>query len=125
MMDHSGNMGDNVACSAQLSTESGQLMMDHVSGLIAEATRLHEQARERAAAGDRTTAADLYERAEALASMAISFRYDLADVHADTKEADGVIAMLDKWVTTVEQSRVSGDQPRAAVADSVFSWASE
>ncbi|WP_417592973.1 hypothetical protein [Parasphingorhabdus sp.] len=114
-----------MARSAQLSTASGRLMMEHVSGLIAEATRLHEQARERAAAGDRTTAADLYERAKALASSAISFRYDLADVHADTKEADDVIAMLDKWVAIVERARAPNDEPRATVADSVFSWATE
>lgn len=114
-----------MACSAQLSTETGHLMIDHVSGLMAEATRLHEQARERAAAGDRTTAADLYERAKALASIAISFRYDLADVHADTKEADDVIATLDKWVATMERAHAPHNEPRAAVADSVFRWATE
>ncbi|WP_339823583.1 hypothetical protein [uncultured Parasphingorhabdus sp.] len=111
--------------SAQLSTESGYLMIDHISGLIANASRLREQALERAAAGDRTAAADLYGQAGSLASIAISFRYDLADAHADTKDADGLIAMLDKWAATLEWARALDEEPRTDVANAVFSWATE
>ncbi|WP_339693961.1 hypothetical protein [uncultured Parasphingorhabdus sp.] len=114
-----------MAYSVKLSAESGYLMVDHVSGLIAEASRLHEQALECAAAGDRTTAADLYGQAGSLASVAVSFRYDLADVHADTQDADDLIAMLDKWAATLEWAQALNDEPRAAVANSVFGWANE
>tara|TARA_R110000824_G_scaffold300374_2_gene488396 strand:+ start:781 stop:1083 length:303 start_codon:yes stop_codon:yes gene_type:complete len=100
-------------------------MIDHVSGLIAEASRLHEQALEHAAAGDRTTAADLYGRVGSLASIAVSFRYDLADAYADTKDADGLIAMLDKWAATLEWAGALDDEPPAPVANSVFAWTTE
>lgn len=72
-------------------------MIDHVSGLIAEATRLREQAFERAAAGDRSLSAGLHEDAGQIAAMALSFRYDLADAHADTTAADSLISALDAW----------------------------
>jgi hypothetical protein len=82
---------------AQIDAEPDNLMIDHVSGLITEASQLHEWAVERAAAGDRAAAADSFKRAALLASIALSFRYELADAYADTSDADCLITVLDNW----------------------------
>ncbi|WP_197460244.1 hypothetical protein [Sphingorhabdus sp. M41] len=81
----------------RITPQSARDMTNYVSGLITEAARLREQAFERAAAGDRTVAADLHKDAKLVASIAVSFRYELADAHADTNDADSLIAALDMW----------------------------
>ena len=87
---------------AQMGRQSACLMIDHVSDLIDEAARLRKRALERAGAGDKAEAANLYDHSVSIASIALSFRYDLADAYADSHDADRLIASLDKWAATIE-----------------------
>jgi hypothetical protein len=91
-----------MAHSAQIGSQSASLMMEHVSDLIAEAARLRKQALERVAGGDKAEAASLYEYSASIATNALSFRYELANAHADSNDADGLIATLDKWAARIE-----------------------
>ncbi len=110
-----------MADSEQIDAQSAFMMIDHVSDLIAEAARLRENAFERAAAGDRNIAADLFEDSGSIASVALSFRYELADAHADTNDADGLIAALDQWATIIDPE----DQHSEVAPVTVFPFGGE